>query len=346
MGLFGRFMSRSPMGRMRTFVGGTRTGRAGKMVNSARRRKCAMRKAGTGRVYGNTRGFMLQEIYRVPGQWMNQYGHYTNANARADLDGCASVGVLPHSSKVVRYDKLGIRSANNAVQYALQRVHGMGRGSVKRFMKEQKYSPYTSYAALRNIAGMRQGTGARYEFMPFHGIVRNTKRGTPLLPGFHQGPASGYRYNYRRVHNTKAYQNSKQNPWRLTPNAPAYLNPARQGVPPPAAAAKKANSPYAQMLARMVMAQAALSAARPQAARGAPPVLRPSPFNQPAAASPQRTEAAARAAAAAEARAAAAAAGTMPGMGTRLPSRMPSRTSSSGSTGGRPGTPNRTANRR
>ena len=58
----------------------TQTGRAGKRVDYSRQQKCKRRAQG-GSFYGDTRGFMLERIYRVPGAWKNVYDQYTYERA-------------------------------------------------------------------------------------------------------------------------------------------------------------------------------------------------------------------------------------------------------------------------
>ena len=92
----------------------TMTGRAGKRVDHSRQQKCLWRARGDS-FHGDTRGFMLERIYRVPAAWKNVYDQYTDERALEDLASCARSGTLPWSHKVVRYDKLGIARPSNAV---------------------------------------------------------------------------------------------------------------------------------------------------------------------------------------------------------------------------------------
>lgn len=190
---------------IKQFFGGTATGRKDKPVNSTRRRLCQKRKSGEIR-FGDERGWMLQEIYRVPGKWLDAYNSYTNQHAREDLQSCAGRGTLTHSSKIVRYNKLGLKDPKNAVGYALKKYQGFSNKNVQEYKQYGKNSPYTQFAALKDIRRGRkdkfvapgQEKGPRFKFLRWSGAVADTKTKNQFRAGMHTGPSTTYKYNYRQ----------------------------------------------------------------------------------------------------------------------------------------------------
>ena len=171
----------------------TRTGRKGKVVNAGRSRLCTSYKAD--KIEQDLRAFMLQRVYRVPNkQWLQAYDQYTNARAQDDLNACAAGRPLKWSHKVVRYDKLGLKTPDNAVKYALKKYHGFSRSDLANYNQVKDQIPYGRFSALRDIKRDRTGKAARYKFMPKLGLVRNTKSGKLMAPLQHSAPRSNYKY--------------------------------------------------------------------------------------------------------------------------------------------------------
>jgi hypothetical protein len=209
------------LGRLKTMLGGTRTGQAGKRVDGSRQRACAKRVGGRD-WSGNTRGFMLHRVYRVPGKFKNAYYAYTDEHAAANLRSCASKGVLPHSDKVVRFDKLGIKSQDGITQYALRKYHGFSDRDIadhKRFGA----LPYGQYQAMKDIRWMRRGAGrTRYHVAGSQGLVQNTKRGLTYYAGAHAAPAMPHRYNARQGWSRKNKQALRPRQASIANSGPVY----------------------------------------------------------------------------------------------------------------------------
>jgi hypothetical protein len=190
-------------------IGRSQTGRKDKPVNSARRQICKKYASAPAGQYdpAQIRWIMLDQVYKVPPKWMQAYGTYTNALAQADLKSCASVGKLPHSNKIVRYDKLGIGSINQAANYALKKYHGFSNKNVANY--KQEGGAYSSLAALKNIRRGRRDKyrpetkGTRYSISRFGTVLNKKKPQYMYRLGQHTGPSTPYKYNWRERHAAK-----------------------------------------------------------------------------------------------------------------------------------------------
>ena len=174
----------------------TSTGRAGKRVDGSRKRDCQKRVRGDS-FHGDTRGFMLERIYRVPGAWKNVYDQYTDDRAKEDLASCARTGTLPWSHKVVRYDKLGIASPAKAVEYALKRYHGFDERNLRNVRANPDVLPYGTFSALRDIRRDRLGKPTRYRVSRVLGMVKDVKRDRAYYASTHKVPKSKHAYDHR-----------------------------------------------------------------------------------------------------------------------------------------------------
>lgn len=172
------------------------TGRAGKRVDHSRQQKCLWRARGDS-FHGDTRGFMLERIYRVPAAWKNVYDQYTDERALEDLASCARSGTLPWSHKVVRYDKLGIARPSNAVGYALRRYHGFDERDIDQLRRHPGVLPYDTFSALRNIRRERIGKAPRFDVSRVLGLVVDRKTSTRHYSSTHLPPRSRHRYDHR-----------------------------------------------------------------------------------------------------------------------------------------------------
>lgn len=209
---------------LKQWLTGTRTGQSNKRVNGSRRKMCTRRQQGDFRATP-LRGWMLESIYRVPGRWLNAYEAYTQNMAEADLRSCAARGTLPHSAKVVRYDKLGLKNPQNAVAYALKKYQGFTKRDIEQYQRYGKNLPYTQFSALKNIRRARRGKSLAYEVAPMMGLVVDKKTGTRYKVG-NTGPRTNHRYTYTNSY-TKAEKNRQRRSvspvsMRVTPSGNVY----------------------------------------------------------------------------------------------------------------------------
>ena len=187
-------------------VGRTQTGRKDKPVNSARRRICQKYSKAPAGQYdpAQIRWIMLDQVYKVPPQWMKAYATYTDDLARADLQSCASAGTLKHSNKIVRYNKLGIGSMNQAANFALKKYHGFSNKNVANY--KQEGGAYSSMAALKDIRRGRRDKyrpetkGSRYSISRFGTVLDKKKPEYMYKMGQHAGPSRSYQYDWRQRH--------------------------------------------------------------------------------------------------------------------------------------------------
>ncbi len=199
----------------------TLTGRSGKRVDASRQEKCRKRAQGNS-FYGDTRGFMLERIYRVPSAWKNAYDQYTDERALEDLASCARGGTLPWSHKVVRYDKLGIAKPADAVAYALRRYHGFDERDMRQLRKTPDVLPYDTFSALRNIRRERTGKTPRFEVSRLLGLVTDRKRGTRFYSSTHLAPRTTHKYDYRAAWTQDDKRRARRARPRIDRDSPVY----------------------------------------------------------------------------------------------------------------------------
>jgi hypothetical protein len=111
---------------------------------------------------------------------------------------------LQHSNKIVRYNKLGIGSINQAANFALKKYHGFSNKNVANYKREG--GAYSSLAALKDIRRGRRDKyrpetkGARYSISRFGTLTDTKKPSLMYRMGQHAGPSTSYQYNWRKGH--------------------------------------------------------------------------------------------------------------------------------------------------
>ena len=142
-------------------------------VSKTAQRRCAAKPR-----YVEDRGFALTTIYRVGAAQLDFYPPevYSLQQAREDIRACAAGAALPHSKRVVRFDRL-VGKGGDPRQYALIRFHGYSPADF-RDPRLLQLLPYSKKDAQIDISQFAKTGKPYYTVIRHLSQVLDPKRGT------------------------------------------------------------------------------------------------------------------------------------------------------------------------